>query len=656
MISLENQVYVTIKLDGQDLGFGPDSLQSLTLTEGNGALTPAFKLVLMDKMGKMDNLRALTDANAIEVIVSKSPTDMSVAPRKYRVFASQAPQTPSGAVITIVAVHDAPKYLMASTVESFEGTSDKICRSVAAKCGLKYSGPIEYNGREMADEQIWRNSSKTRATWLSEAVRHCYMDNHSAMAVTLDSYGELKFRNFIDVIHTPIEKIKYAFLHNHGKNHTTSSKDVAEYSVLEAKDRSTAGVMNAWHNYGSTKVIPKLSGETTKLEKLGVKMPGKYLPINSDIKKEVDRARHEYGVLDCGNTHENYHEAQYQNIKQLALFSEKMSILTLDVTEVQLFEPVIYRQAGVDYAQPVKNTDVYIVVGKTIQVLGTHYAERIELVRMSLNMAGQAKLSAPTTAPSEKSLIPDVKIDMSALASAADSLKSLKNVKSLDSLVSTLKNGLSRLDNLQSGLTGAIGGVLGAVGNVQALAGQVQGMVGQVQGVVSAVQTNVSEIKGVVDNLRSNALPDAVKNLVLTQTGSALDSIAKTVQFSNVVNNVNALASVNGVANAALGSAATALTSATSEMWNTAVSGLKGVDIPSSISSAASGSKISALMNAGASYNTVASSIKSELVNASSSVSNFINTKDLTSMIPTTPTKCFDIVSKNLGTIDGAEA
>ena len=417
MITLAGKISIKIEIDGSEIPSTANMLASLFLTEGYGSPAPACKITLNDSNGFLQTQKALSDGNEILVTIGKDANSLTAPARQYRLFGN--PPSPAGGFhskLIIVGLYDAPGYLLGAAAEAYEGPSDVVLSDIATKCKLHYSPPSDYNGRTMDDTQVWRNGCKSRAVFSADVVRRGYMDASSAMGLALTSLGVLKYRNLSDVIETKIEDIRHVFVHNALPD--VDSK-LVQYVVREARPRSIAGVMNTWQNYGSTLFANDLSGAQKAHASVPVKTSSAFLPINESVSRTIGRARMSYASLDCGNTHAKYAQAENQNSKLLALFSERVSLMVYETTEVQLYDPVLYRQADVALTDSLKNTDVYIVLGKTIVCLGgVHYGERIELARMSIQVQGDAKLKgASTLEPARDRLAaqsPDVILDPNA--------------------------------------------------------------------------------------------------------------------------------------------------------------------------------------------------------------------------------------------------
>lgn len=610
MLNIQDRLFVSLKIDGQEVEYA--NLISIIAAEGNGTLVPAIKITISDPTSAFSSDKTFTDGNEIEITFAKSYTDNQVSPRRYRVFSPHRGNQAFNPVVEIVGILNAPDYITKSARESYKGTSESVLKQVASKCGLRFTGPSSIDGRAPNDSQTWLNVCSNRAKFMMEVTRHGWIDDHSGLSSAVTSYGELRYRDLIALINTPIDRVQFVFSHNSLPSSSDDKKK--SYIVKEARDRSSAGVMSAWQNYGSTRAQNMLEGEHEISKELQVKMPGNYLPINKSVADQVDRSRIEYAPLDCGNVHKKYEIAKYQNIKLNALFSEKMSLLVDVVTEVELYDVVVYRQEDADLRQPVKNTDIYIVVGKTLVVSGgAFYAERIELARMSLTMKGTAELETPSGASSERSMIPDVSIVPSNRGVAAAANRA--NVGSLGSLVQKVSTGNAVLDGVKQTLLAPLTGVMGNIGGAvdKILNGNmdvstVRGLLGSVRTVASSVATLKSAVTyvtaangGLLSALTSQA--DAVKYQLISQANGVTTSLVNQYAIAMPLQAVTGamtdilgatpkdlLASVDeykAIHNELTGAAydIAGITGNVNGQWNQALSVLRKADVPSSYGS-----------------------------------------------------------------------
>lgn len=450
MINIQDRIFIDIQIDGNSLS-GANLVSRIALVEAAAVGFPSMMIELNDTEQELAGLLCLTDANEILVSVGKSPEDLKTVSRQYRVFNVKRIPGQSGSAVRVLGIYDAPKFTTEAASESYAGTSTSVLKQVAGKCKLDYDGPEQFNGRTTNDNQIWLCTAKTRASFVQHVVsNHSYMDDNSAMYAAVTSLGVLKFRNVMDVVATPVDKIKYLFLRTTPEGDQEQDKQI--YIGSQVREISQAGLLNAMHNYGSTLVTSGPSG--TQIEtKVDVVTGAPFLAINDQVSQTVGRTRIDSSPLDCGNVHDKYYRAFYQNVKQLALFSERISLLVTDPTEVQLLDPVIYRQADAEPMKPTRASDIYIVIGKTVFVAhGSHYCERIDLARMSITEKGEADLKASEPTVARESSVPETFINPSATV-AADSVSKAGGIVAIVSPIET------KARNVGASVTKTINGV-----------------------------------------------------------------------------------------------------------------------------------------------------------------------------------------------------
>lgn len=351
--------------------------RSIFLTEGNGFPAPSAEITFFDRAGYLIKDLALSEGNEIAILIGKDENDTNLRYRQYRYFTSRQEISSEGPLLKVICIYDAPLFFTSSHRESYEGTTSNVMKKIATKSALTYSGPEDFNGKQTKDSQIWKNIAKSRAGFLRQLWLHGYIGEGSCMGAVVNSDGQLTYRDWNDVINIDKKLIKTAFCLNYKKQ----IDDKKTFYVVEAVDRSEAGLSNSWLNYGHKRISNSLSGTDVIHSKISLPTQSAALSINSKVSTAVKSSRVDYSLLDVGNTHENYEKAKYQNLRLMSLFNQKISILVEDVTNVNLYDPVIYHQENED-GEESKNNGVYLVVGKTIASPdASSYCERIELAR-----------------------------------------------------------------------------------------------------------------------------------------------------------------------------------------------------------------------------------------------------------------------------------
>lgn len=591
MLNIKDQVFISLKIDGSEIEY--INIREITLAEGNGSYAPTIKLVLDDPISLLSKSRALSEGNKIEIRIARSQKEQ-VETREYLIFSPIRNNPVNNPTINIVGLLDCPLYFTKSARESRIGNTTSVISEVASDCGLKYEGPED--GRQTNDKQTWLDVCTTRARFVHQIVRHAYMDDQSCMSAVVTSYKKLKYKNIVDLMSAG--KAKFTFTHNSQESSSDSGKTT--YLVKEAKDKSNSGVMANWHNYGSTRAHNNIDGFQKNKRKCRVKVAGEYVAVNQDIADSVERTRIEYAPIDCTNTHCKYEPAVYQNMKILAVFSESIALLVDVVTDVQLFDTIIYRQADAKITDKVRNEDVYLVVGKTIVVRGgIHYAERIQCARPSLTMKGQTNLKRCLDGSNKGggggledydeasdagrrseggvggggggvggSNYSDMSVGsfggkqsvISAPSINAASIGSgIANINAITSIL----NGLKGIKNLNSGMAGSLSQITGLISSLLGPVGDLARGLGV--GNPATIQSSLSTVLQGMGSLQqyssqfeqmSRSTPDAVSGLVrllqqrpralsnsaLTGIGGPMDMILNSIKALAITGNVSSIA------------------------------------------------------------------------------------------------------------------
>ena len=376
---LDGNLYVELRINGLPVPDVGNFYEHMIMTEGNGQLVPSCKITLHDEASLLVDELSLTEANRFSITVGVNGSSLLYT-RNYRLFGNQNKNPYQGPRIHAVGILDVPNFYAENATAFYEGTSDAAMAKLAGEGGLKYSGP---QGGTNDRQDTWLLVTKTRAAYMNEIARHGRVNDLSFMGAGVTSLGELRYKNITDVFRgSPKAKL----VHNR--------KEEGALTVKDAKDTSTAGMSDTWGNYGMKRREHKLNGEHITHKSMPVAKTSPWLPVNADVSGKVNkRSRMDYMLLDCQNQHDKYWQAYYQNQRKMALMSEKMSVLIAYPTPLQLFDLVTYKQANAVDTKDVKQTDLYMVLGKSVVIKGgTHYAERIELGRYTLTKNGNTPL------------------------------------------------------------------------------------------------------------------------------------------------------------------------------------------------------------------------------------------------------------------------
>lgn len=560
MLRINDQVFVDLRIDDKELPSGPNVISNIIICEGNLMKTPQIKMVLGDSASVLAREQALTDGNPIRVLIARSEKDADSQPLKFRVFGGNS--TPkNGQVVTIVGTIDAPEYVHAIASTSFEGNSEAAVANLCKLCNVPFDGPTKFNGRTPNDSQIWLSVGAKYSSAIQDIVAKSWVDESSVMSCCMDLSGTVIMRNLFDVANTPLDDVKVVFVHGTVPADSDAGKRVIR--CADARDRSLSGFTNSFANYGSAMHVAGINGVDVNEDKMNVNTRSKGLAINKDIYDKVSQhgARVEHAPLDCGNTNERYHRASFQNTKGLALFSQRLSVLVYEPVPVKLYEPVAYRQANLDVAAPIKQSDVYVVIGRTKEIRGGRfYAERLELAKPGVTMTGSSNIALPDGVGSSASMIPNGSSTPYDKNKMAESLGVASSVTGMNSAVRETTGKMEAAGQLASGSIGAAvspmrdmlnsidSGVASLESSANSMLESVQSAYDSVEGYYRYMKDNVSNVAQMVislpSQLDSNArsLLAGVNGGIMDMLGSAIPVINQNSMFGRVFDKVRTTA------------------------------------------------------------------------------------------------------------------
>jgi hypothetical protein len=367
-------------------------IDEISIYDGFGIACPVLELSLYDPSGSLVSDFGFTDATLISITMSKNNSNPKK--RTFRCWGWRREMVGSGPVVKVVAILDVPKYSAGSYCESFsKQTSSAALASVADKSGLK--SDVD----QTVDAMTWLNINQTRSSFSEDVAMRGRISAGSCMARVLTMDKKLRYKDIIKVI---TGSPKVSFLLNVDKSEASASP----VHVREVEHLSGSGLVTHWMNYGWKQYEHDLSGVQKSDLSANAPVLGSRLPINSEVGSMFDNARVTYTGFDPGtapkpesNLHKDYEKALYQNLRFLALFSERMRILVDGNVEVETFDCCEFKQNdydGQNFNQNKTFSGKYIVGGRSVKIKSGHkYHEVYDLYRPYINESGKTKTKAP---------------------------------------------------------------------------------------------------------------------------------------------------------------------------------------------------------------------------------------------------------------------
>lgn len=385
-LNIDGISFCTLEIEGANMPPSPNLVENIWIMEGFGMGLPTMKLSLFDENETLSRDLNLKNGTAIRLRLGKSAAN---APEyDFRVFGWKRPNNSQGKVLHIVCLLNKPKFGAGAYCEVFEGTSANVMQQLAELSALLFEGPSE----APVDTQQWINLNNTRISFSEDVAMRGFTNPQSCMARVVRADGTLVYKDLIKVLQ---EQPKFKLVHN--SNGTSGGTAI---SVRAARDSSASGLFTHFVNYGHKLFMHSFDGDDSSIESMDVNAGGAGLPVNTEVLAEIKErgARVSYSGFDFGtgpedgfNYHENYEQAYYQNVRLLALFSEKVVAIADSVTDIKSLTSIDFEQGSNAKGQTAPN-DVagrYLVGGKTIVIKnGTKYAEVFYLHRPFITEEG----------------------------------------------------------------------------------------------------------------------------------------------------------------------------------------------------------------------------------------------------------------------------
>lgn len=380
LLHVEDQVYCEIDIGDAPMPATPNLVDSINIVEGFGQAVPVLEMYLYDQTGSLADDFALMEGKRIVVNIGKSADQTTK--REFRVFAFTSMDTHVGPMLRVVCILDAYKYIAENVSKAFSGTSADAIRRVASECGLQYDGPDS-----AADEMIWLNVCQNYLSFTEDVALHGYTGKKSCMYRALDTKKRLIYKDlFSQLSLAPKNRLM----------HNAVPGDSSDFIVRELNSVSKGGVVSHWFNYGHAQYEHDLSGKTVETLKVNAPITTGF-PVH-EVRDEFKYSRKEMTWPDsgtkaakAGNVHRNYRQAYYQNKRFYALFTDSLSCLVDQFTDMDIVYPVKLEHMDLklgDFVQNERYSGAYLLTNKTIHIKnGVRYHEKLTIGRPNVGNA-----------------------------------------------------------------------------------------------------------------------------------------------------------------------------------------------------------------------------------------------------------------------------
>jgi len=425
-MNVEDLGVFELKVNGSSISAGLNVFREGIMQSGYGLPVATAKFVFADHHGALVGDQALNDGTKLEILLGQTPEDSVTY--VFSVYSINSYEDNGANIQEAYCMLDVPALTIGAFRDMYEDTSSGVVGAIAGEVGLEFDGPDSTD-----DSMTWINCGSTRLQFLEQTCLRAYASDKSCISLAVD-FDTIRMKDlFAQFSKEPEYSLYYSI-------NIDDDDPGIKVSMDESKPCSRNGFYNQATNYGHTHWQHSLSGEPIKLDKIDPVVLGDGLPINSDIKGQVEASAFTMGPgFDTGsgdlpgaNVHENYYKARYQNLRFLSLFTEGVTTLSRTFLNIPLFTPVRYVHGSVrddDSAESKKHTGNYIVGGKTLLLRGKHYAELYDLYRPFINETGNTPTVGGPSSSSASDGSPTPQIsreqDLDAAPTSSDSVNSI---------------------------------------------------------------------------------------------------------------------------------------------------------------------------------------------------------------------------------------
>jgi hypothetical protein len=422
-----------------------------TIQSGVGLSIPIAKFIFVDHHGTLVGDQALNDGTKISVVMGRD-TENSVS-YDFLVYSINSYEEGGANVQEVYCLLDKPPLTTGASKSVHSGTSSQVLSEISSESNMLFDGP------STEDNMTWINCGGTRLQFMDKVCLRSYRSDNSCMSHVVD-FDTVILKDLFEIFSgVPSHNLHYSINSN-------AADTGIKVELDESKPCSRTGFYNQATNYGHRHWQHSLTGDVMEFSTINPKVLGAGLPINSQIKGNLEFASLTVGSnFDTGggslpgaNVHTNYHKAKYQNLRYLSLFSEGVRVLTREFVNIPLFSLVSYLHGSIRDSSTVPNRKYsgnYIVGSKTLVLRGKHYAETYEMYRPFITETG----NTPTVG-SEKKSDSYIKRESNkdAIENSADALREETNVSpSGNKIVPDPHTDPSKL-NVESQINTSLGG------------------------------------------------------------------------------------------------------------------------------------------------------------------------------------------------------
>ena len=372
MLEIRTGVLIGLEIDGREYHLEEGGFQSLTMVSNKKMGVATCQIVFSDITGKIDTQVTLSDGVPLLIKIGRSINDYDTY--TYRLYQFKRDPMNTTPQYTLIGYYDAPKWFVKTWRPTIEDTSSNAIVKLGTDSGLIVSAD------QTNDNQIWWSSNSRTCVFAKDIASRGYLNDKSAMQLGQTIGGEIRYRNL-----TTIKREGPVFVHG------DSPKD-SDFRVLDQRYINGSGFGNQSGGYNHTTRPQSVLKQTVQRATLDIKRLTQHMMLDKGVKAQVNSGRIDIGPVDCGNVHEQWESARYQNLRTAMMYNMGVELLIQQQTPVDfdLFDSFKYQavdppaSGGVPQDNPQYSAD-YVVTAKAIHVEQGNYFEKLQGFTTGIN-------------------------------------------------------------------------------------------------------------------------------------------------------------------------------------------------------------------------------------------------------------------------------
>lgn len=359
-----------VTLNGKDIS---GAVTSLTIEESIMQHIPTLSLVLSqpDNFNLQDGSEiTITIVDRDDVLVTNK-TLLKEKPVTFVIYSYTSSLVDGFIKFNVEATYGGADFYSIKQ-ESFT----KMSSTAAIKAALKTSPQLKMETDPTNDVQSWRRNNVSLLDFIDDVVQHSYVDTTSGMVWCVCRDNTLRVKNI-----TALEKTNKTWEFREepvtGKETTTTTTIGCEITGFRENPLKIFG----WEQggYGSDTYISSIMKPTIETtQKMKVSTSYSTLCLNMDYLPALTASH-----IDCGNVHEKYYQAEEQNSRIPALYTDSLKASLINIRNVQLLDTVrLVKKSMATPDEPEKIlSGNYIVCGVRTELTQNNFNREVTIVR-----------------------------------------------------------------------------------------------------------------------------------------------------------------------------------------------------------------------------------------------------------------------------------